>query len=395
MKEVKIGFIGVGPRAQGLIRYSIKPVKNIIITALCDKFEPLITKTLTDNPDLQAQPYTDHHQMLKEADIDAVYVCVGPKDNPALVCDALAAGKHTICDVPLAFDSVDDCWQVVLAVENSGLKFEMAEQVRYAPYAQAWKTMVQQGQLGKIAYAEGEYLHGMTKDRFWLHPETGRRLTIEQAKKHPNAVKSRAWTLVHPIRYLPHELSPILNILQDRVTSVSCMGTRPQSYVYDFLPTPDLEVALMHTQKDTVLKMAAGFNIRTIWRDSDGYHWKRIIGTKGTVELNRANSDQGKMYLAETMSDSKPAQINWDFDPHDTPSEMLESGHGGLDCYPVMDFVTSILNDTTPACDVYQTCDITAPAIIAGMSAEQGGVLLPVPDFRPGPNRKPGQMPQS
>ena len=38
--------------------------------------------------------------------------------------------------------------------------------------------------------------------------------------------------------------------------------------------------------------------------------------------------------------------------------------------------------------DVYQAVETAAPAILAAQSAEQGGVLLEVPDFRPPGDRK-------
>ncbi|MBI3985748.1 MAG: hypothetical protein HY343_02420, partial [Lentisphaerae bacterium] len=75
------------------------------------------------------------------------------------------------------------------------------------------------------------------------------------------------------------------------------------------------------------------------------------------------------------------------------PAEALQSGHGGMDYFPVAAFVDSVLNDTPSAMDIYTAVETAAPAIIASQSIEKGSVCLDVPDFRPNARRKAGQMP--
>ena len=45
-------------------------------------------------------------------------------------------------------------------------------------------------------------------------------------------------------------------------------------------------------------------------------------------------------------------------------------------------FMDAILNDKTPPMDVYRAVESAAPAILAKESANQGGIMLNVPDFR-------------
>lgn len=388
MTEIRLGLIGC-KRGCSIIR-STRTVPNHRLTALCDRYEDRMDRAHELLDDAEVKHVTDHRRMLEDKDIDAVILAVAPEDNVDLVCEALDAGKHVLCEVPLAY-TIEDCWRVVLAVERSGLKFQMAEQVRYAPYIQAWKKMVQEGKLGKILFAEGQYLHGMQETRYWQDARTGRALTPEQARENPNAMKTRLWNMPHPILYLPHELSPILSVLDDRVESVTCMGTRRQSYVHEWFPVPDIEVALMHTVKDTILRVAVGFTAKTIKKDSTcQYHWYHFFGTKGTVETNRANCDKMKLWLADAHM-KEPAELMWEYVPGEVPGAVLSSGHGGGDYYPLSTFVDSILNDTEPPMNAYTAADSAAPAIVAVQSVEQDSRRLPVPDFRPGPHRKPGE----
>ena len=386
--EIRIAHIGSGPRGQGCIRRSASQ-KGLRIVAVCDKFENMARKGVEASGDPNVKRHTDYRRILDDPDIDAVFVCVQPENNAALVVEALEAGKHVMSEVPLAF-TIEECWNVVLAVERTGLKYQLAEQVRYSPFVFAWKKMIAEGRLGKILFAQGQYLHSRGRNRYWQDSETGETMTIEQAQNNPRAIKSRVWTMPHAILYLPHELSPLLHILDDRVVSVSCMGTRPQSYVHEWFPAADLEAALMRTEKDTVMRLVCGF----IAPATTPHHWYHLMGTRGVVETNRYDGDSMKMWFAESQM-TRPAEIEWAFNPEDTPPEALSSGHGGMDYYPFATFAQSVLDDVEPAMDVYKAAESAAPAIMAALSAEQGSQCLPVPDFRPGPERKPGDPPRA
>jgi hypothetical protein len=56
-------------------------------------------------------------------------------------------------------------------------------------------------------------------------------------------------------------------------------------------------------------------------------------------------------------------------------------------------FREAVLRGAPLDIDVYQAMDTAAPAILAADSIDQGSKLLRVPDFRPGPKRKRGEMP--
>jgi predicted dehydrogenase len=268
--------------------------------------------------------------------------------------------------------------------------------------ALSWQKMVRDGKLGKILFVEGHYLHAMGEDRFWVDVETGKTLTWAEKADNPNAVKSRFWTLRHPIFYGPHELSPLLKILDDRVVRVCCFSTRTESYRLEEVPfpgmaepltVPDLEVAMMHTQKDTIMRFAAGFSA-----PASNTHWYHLMGTQGDVETGRGKNEPGKTYFCEAPIirgneySIGRADTTWEFDR--MPDTASATGHGGLDYYPAADFVQCILNGKEPDIDVYEAVETAAPVIMAAASAEEGGRVKTVPDFRPGPERAVGQDPK-
>jgi len=387
MDQIRVGIVGMGSRGRSWIR-TFKGVKDARVVAICERIEPLLEGARAASADPDIEIYTDFDEMLEKAPLDAVGIVVEPHNQPDLICKALEAGKHVSCEVPLAY-TLEDCWRIVLAVEKSGLKFEMAEQLRYSAYVNAWRDMVRNGTLGKIVYVEGQYLHGMTEDRYWMNGETGQGLKWQEAESEPSATKTRMWYMPHPILYLPHELSPMLKMLDDRVEKVTCMGTRRRSYVYPKFPVPDIETSLMRTKGDTLMRMTAGFTVPT----PTPLHWHHIMGTAGQVETNRSTRDRMKLWLANGYTDTK-ADIDWCYSAYQpSPPEARASGHGGLDHYPLAEFIRPIREDSEPDLDVYGAAETAAPAILAARSAERGGVPLKVPDFRPTNGRRRGQKP--
>jgi hypothetical protein len=247
----------------------------------------------------------------------------------------------------------------------------------------------------------------MADERFWLDPTTGKMLTWKEASSNPNAIKSRFWSLANPILYAPHELSPLLKILDDRVVWVSAFSTRTESYRFEEVPfegqnqpvtIPDFQVAMMHTEKDTIIRFAGGFNA-----PAGENHWYHILGTKGEVETPRGMGESGYQYVFD-----KPVVNNKDYHFPRTPTAWTfaensiqhklaaQTGHGGLDYWPIYDFTQVLLGQKAkPDIDVYQAVETAAPVIMAVESMKQGGVLKEIPDFRPGRGRRKGDDPRS
>lgn len=389
MERIRLAVVGMGPRGLSLAKQH-QQLKECKVVAICDSIKPLVEKAYKELGDPDIKCYTNFNEMLERKDIDAVAIYTFPTTQIDLVCKALQTGKHTCCEVPLTF-SIEDCWKVVLMVEKTGLKFQLQEQTRYLPHILAWKKMVEEGTLGKIVFAEGQYIGFYNFVYNFWDPDTGEYPGFEYARKNPNKVK-KTWReyMQHPIYYLPHELSALLSILNDRVVKVSAMGTRKEkSYVTSEIGRADIEVALMHTEKDTVMRLAAGFNIPR----GVPHHWYHLLGTKGTVETKRSDLDEDMMWLSDLHMEA-PAKVSWGWKHSPISREALESGHSGTDYYPMANFIKSIIEDTTPALDVYKAVETAAPAILAAKSIEEGSTCLEVPDFRPGKNRAQGQKPK-
>jgi hypothetical protein len=76
------------------------------------------------------------------------------------------------------------------------------------------------------------------------------------------------------------------------------------------------------------------------------------------------------------------AELPYGTDYPDAPEYATVGGHGTCEYFMIRAFVESILNDTEPPIDVYAGLDYSLPGLCAHLSAEQGGKVVDIPDFR-------------
>jgi predicted dehydrogenase len=94
--------------------------------------------------------YTPHlDELLANEQIQAVIVTCETNRHAEMILAAAAAGKHILCQKPLAL-SLADCDRIITAVQGTGIKFQMAYQMRHDPSNQRIKELVSSGALGRI-----------------------------------------------------------------------------------------------------------------------------------------------------------------------------------------------------------------------------------------------------
>lgn len=379
MDTIRVAVVGLGSRAlRGWIPIMQK-LKGFEITTLCEIIPALQQKALAARPELrQAKMLTRYEDVLDDPDIDAVALTVRSPDQGAMAARALEAGKHVHAEVPMAH-TLEDCRRIVDAVERTGKVYLLGEQTRYWGFVDAWREIVQSGQIGKVTYCEGQYIGFYGTWWYFRDFETGEFCQVEDLPQHPNA--QATWFMeMPPIHYLPHELSPMLKVLDDRVVEVTAMSTGPQSYSFPEIQQPDLQVALMKTEKDTILRMAAGFTQKV--PSARGHHWYHLLGTRGCLEWKRAARELPKMWRADAQM-FDVAGVDWRFERTDPAPEAKGSGHGDADVYPHIQFRDAVLYGKPLEFDVYKAVDTAIPAILASESIAQGGAPQKAPDWRP------------
>lgn len=98
-KKLKVGLVGVGSHAYR----NLLPVMNYLpvsLEAICDTNLPLAKKTAAQYGVKQC--FENAVDMYRNAELDAVFLCVSPIHHPRLACDALDAGLHVWMEKPPA-----------------------------------------------------------------------------------------------------------------------------------------------------------------------------------------------------------------------------------------------------------------------------------------------------
>ena len=98
----------------------------------------------------------DYRRALADPNIDAVHVCTPNALHHTVSMEALQAGKHVLCEKPLALSSAQAREMVELA-RKTGLANCVNHNLRYYPVVQHVRRMIESGELGEILIAQGTY----------------------------------------------------------------------------------------------------------------------------------------------------------------------------------------------------------------------------------------------
>ncbi len=93
------------------------------------------------------QVYDSHEALLARSDIDLVDVCTPSATHFPLSWAALEAGKHVLCEKPVAYDYLDTRRAAALA-KSKGLKTKLGFTFRYSPAMRYMKELIDDGFVG-------------------------------------------------------------------------------------------------------------------------------------------------------------------------------------------------------------------------------------------------------
>ena len=99
--------------------------------------------------------YTDYKELLKDDDIDVVHVLTPNKQHSFITVDALEAGKHVMCEKPMAINSAE-AKKMLDAAKRTGKKLTIGYQSRFRQDSMYLKKVCENGELGDIYYARAQ-----------------------------------------------------------------------------------------------------------------------------------------------------------------------------------------------------------------------------------------------
>ena len=147
--KVGIGVIGVGIGRLHMQGYAECPEAQIV--AVCDVNEERARQAAEEFK--IPHVFTDYKKMLKLKDIDAVSVCTPNYLHAPITIAAFQAGKHVICEKPLAMNPKEG-EAMVAAGKKAGKLFMTAFNNRFRGDTQVLKRFIEDGELGDIYFAK-------------------------------------------------------------------------------------------------------------------------------------------------------------------------------------------------------------------------------------------------
>ncbi len=153
---IRVGIIGCGKIAQVRHIPEYKANPNAQILGLYDINVPRAQALAAENG---CKAYDSIEAMLSDPQIDAVSVCTANFTHAEITIAALKAGKHVLCEKPMAI-TLPECQAMVAAAEESGKYLMIGQNQRLAKAHAKAKELVASGAIGKVLTFRTIFGHG-------------------------------------------------------------------------------------------------------------------------------------------------------------------------------------------------------------------------------------------
>ena len=154
MDKIRIGVIGTGNIAgEHLKAYQKNP--HVEIYALCDLNAEILAKRAKEFG--VERTFTNCEEMLKLPEIDAVSVCTWNAAHAPCAIAALNAGKHVLCEKPMAMNA-EEARAMKEAADRNGKLLMIGFVRRFGNDCDILMDMISNDQFGEIYYAKATYL---------------------------------------------------------------------------------------------------------------------------------------------------------------------------------------------------------------------------------------------
>lgn len=152
---IRVGIIGCGSiaRQRHAHEYSLRP--DVEIAGFYD-FEMTRSRDLAG--DFGGQAYENMQAMLADPSIDAVSVCAANAYHAECTTQALDAGKHVLCEKPMAI-TLADCEAMLAAAKKNGKRLCIGQNQRIAPAHVRAKRILESGELGRVISFQSTFGH--------------------------------------------------------------------------------------------------------------------------------------------------------------------------------------------------------------------------------------------
>ncbi len=355
-KILNVGVISCSNMAVGHMK-GVQNHPNAKLVAVCDIDYEKAVRVGTERG--VSKIYKDYKELLAQPEIDAVIIVTPDHLHREMVIDALAAGKHILCEKPLALNR-EDIDAITDAVKKSDKKFMVGQIARYTPGFKAAKDIIARGEIGDLVFVETEYAHNYEKIlkacEDWKSDPARWRSNPER-----NGVVGGGCHAVDLLRW----------IVGEDPEEVRAYSTKK---IFTDLPYDDTHIALMKFPSGIMGKVFVSVSCKRDYTMRSCFY-----GTKGTIVCDNTNSTM--TVFREELAGSKKEALK----PKKMNSEI------GIE-YPVsianhnataefQEFADIVLNDKQVTTTVYEGAKTVATCFAIVEAAETGKPVKPNYNF--------------
>lgn len=147
LKNIRWGFIGCGEVTEKKSGPAFSMIEGSEVVAVMSR-DKQKAKSYAERHGIRHY-YNDPTELIEDPDVNAVYIATPPSSHATFAMMALRAGKPAYVEKPLA-SSYEDCLRINKVSEQTGVPCFVAYYRRYLPYFQKVKSLVENGDIGKV-----------------------------------------------------------------------------------------------------------------------------------------------------------------------------------------------------------------------------------------------------
>jgi predicted dehydrogenase len=370
MKKFRAAIVGLGFGAEFIPIYQNHPYAEMY--AICQRDQKRLD-AVGKAFGVQKR-YTNYADLLRDKDVDFVHINTPIPDHARMTLQALEAGKHVACTVPMA-TSVEDCRRIVEACERTGRKYMMMETVVYSREFLFLQELLKKGELGKLQFLQASHQQDMDG---W----------------------PGYWPGLPPMYYATHCTGPVLGLPRKDAEYVSCFGSgtirNEMAGIYGSpfavetahvkLRHSDLSARIIRSLFDVARQYRESIDV---YGDKKAFEWPLIEGEKAVLHTAKRPEHQiPELVEVPDFAHRLPEGIRtfttkgvYDLAGNEHLSFTQGGGHGGSHPHLAHEWLMALAEERDPWPNARQSANWTCVGILAHESAMQGGVRKDLPTW--------------
>ena len=338
MDKVRFGVIGAGGIAERRTIPGMMLAKNAVLTAVMDVRDG-VAEEIANKYDCKYF-YNNTEELVKNPEVDAVYIASPVVFHGEAARMAADYGKHILIEKPIAFTS-DEGRKLVEYCESKGVRIAAGFMMRFATHIQNMKRAVAEGKIGKV-------VSGYSQFTLWLPKEEGN-WRQEKAKAGGGCLMDMG---VHCIDLLEY-------ITGTRVTHVGAFN-ETISFDYD---VEDTSTVMLRMDNGAQCVVQTNFNI-----PDEASKWRlELFGMKGRLlgDTIIGQNDGGKL---NAVFIEKNLAYNATQNHSDDEGVYLDGEFGNMYTREIESFCDSVINSKpleVPASDAVHVQEIIEKAYLS------------------------------